>query len=141
MNFRHVGIVCNNLDDSLHFYCQLLGFSISKRLIETGGFIAKILGFPEAIVETVKLSPPMGEGQLELLHFVNPETTSHQSLNSIGLTHVAFRVHDLEKLYRNLNEKLIHFVSSPQISDDKNAKVCFCKDPNGVYLELVELLV
>ena len=35
-NIRHTGIVVKNLNKSLNFYKNLLGFKIKKRMIESG---------------------------------------------------------------------------------------------------------
>ena len=44
-------------------------------------------------------------------------------------------------LYAKLSTKKISFISKPLISEDQKAKVCFCLDPNGVYIELVEIIL
>jgi hypothetical protein len=49
-------------------------------------------------------------------------------------------VKNLENTYRFLIKKKIKFNAPPQLSPDKYAKVTFCKGPEGLLIELVEVL-
>lgn len=139
-HIRHVGIVVSDLEKSLWFYTQKLGFVVSKRMDESGGFIDKILGFENLNVITVKMT--LNEGQMiELLDFKTHRTKhGSRSINDIGPTHLAFTVSNVEDVYEELSKDGVEFISTPAISPDGNAKVAFCKAPEGTYIELVELL-
>ena len=39
-----------------------------------------------------------------------------------------------------MKKENIEFINKPIITLDNKAKVAFCKDPNGCFIELVELL-
>ena len=138
---RHIGIVCKDIEESIHFYCEILGCKISRRLNESGPFICSVLGAEGTHVETVKLSLPVGDTQIELLKFINPLIKNNSSLFSYGLTHIALTVGNIEKIYERVQNGHIPFISKPEISNNGGAKVFFCQDPNGVFLELVELLL
>ena len=56
----------------------------------------------------------------------------------MGCTHFAVTVDDIDELYGDLIMSGVHFIKEP-ISNGK-VKVAFCKDPNDVYIELVEEL-
>lgn len=139
-NVRHTGIVVKNLNQSLAFYCDLLGFDVFKRDNECGTFISTILGIKNLEVTTVKLKSKDGQ-MIELLDFhQNKGLMNDKELNDSGLTHISFTVSNLSVLYDKLVAAGIVFVSKPQVSPDKYAMVAFCKSPEGIYLELVELL-
>ncbi|MBX9977174.1 MAG: VOC family protein [Alphaproteobacteria bacterium] len=140
MQLRHIGLVTKTMQRSVDFYTKWFGCSVAREMDESGTFVATILGHEDAYVRTVKLNFPSGKCQLELLQFKNPETESHDSyLFTQGLTHFAMTVKNIDDLYSAMSKDGVPFISEPQLSDDGMAKVCFCKDPNGVYLELVEL--
>ena len=61
-------------------------------------------------------------------------------LDQIGPTHIALSVNNLDSVFNNLSKKGIKFISSPQITSDKFAKVAFCIAPEGTFIELVEEL-
>ena len=52
---RHVGIVVNDLEKSLHFWCEVLGFVVFKRIVEKGSNIDLMMGLKNVEVETAKL--------------------------------------------------------------------------------------
>jgi catechol 2,3-dioxygenase-like lactoylglutathione lyase family enzyme len=141
-NFRHIGLVVEDLERSLDFYCQQLGFKIRSRQLEKGNYISTMLGFQDAQVETVKLFLEENGSMLELLHFKQPKATASEpkKLNSRGLTHFAITVGNLDRLHKELSSKGIQFVSSPTTTSDNYAKVAFCQDTEGNFLELVEVL-
>jgi catechol 2,3-dioxygenase-like lactoylglutathione lyase family enzyme len=138
---RHAGIVVANLDRALNFYCGLLDLTIARRMRETGHFVSAILGLEDAAVETVKLSGS-GDCQIELLAFAKPAPTMGAAppLTRIGPTHIALVVNDLDQVYRRMSDQGVEFTTPPLISDDGGAKVTFCRDPDGTFLELVEPL-
>lgn len=141
MQIRHIGIVSQNIESSLAFYCDLLGGHIARKMEETGSFISSILGQQNVEVTTVKLNLPEGTAQIELLSFLSPQAQGQPAtLFSNGLTHFALTVNKLEDLYQRMRQKNISFITEPKLSEDGGAKVCFCQDPNGVYIELVELI-
>lgn len=69
-NIRHTGIVVKDLDKSLQFFVDLLGFKVLKKVDETGKFIDKILNLKNAELVTAKLKAPDGN-VLEILKFQN----------------------------------------------------------------------
>ena len=140
MNIRHTGIVVEDLEQSLAFYRDLLGFQISKLMEESGRFIDTILGLNQVSVTTVKMAAPDGQ-LIELLKFHNQSKIGEaRGICDKGPTHVAFTVADISAEYRRLADKGIKFISTPQFSPDGFAKVAFCRAPEGTYIELVEEL-
>jgi len=140
-NIRHIGIVVEDIERSLTFYRDLLGLKIERDMLERSAYIDKILGLNNVSVRTVKLSA--GDGTLiELLCYCNPSVRekSKTKINDIGCTHVAFTVNDIEKEYRRLIKKGVIFKSLPCKSPDGYAKVAFCRNPDGTFIELVEIL-
>jgi catechol 2,3-dioxygenase-like lactoylglutathione lyase family enzyme len=138
---RHTGIVVSDMERSLRFYRDELGLTVTSDQLESGEFIDAILGLPDTSVRTVKLTAAEGPTLVELLEFregSSPETPG--DLRRIGPTHVAFAVSDLEPLFERLRAAGTPFLSEPRVSVDGRARVCFCTDPDGTPLELVEPL-
>ena len=137
LNIRHTGIVVTDMQKSIDFY-ESLGFEIKKDMIESGPYIDSLLSIDGGEVNTVKMSLRDG-GMVELLHFKNhQEEPTPGSLTNIGCTHFAMTVDNLEETYNNLVMSGVEFVSEPQFSPDGFARVVFCKDPDGTFIELVE---
>ena len=142
VNVRHTGIVVSNLDESLAFYRDDLGFEIVKRMDESGIFIDTILGYDDINVTTIKMAIPGADNQMiELLCYKShPEKKTSRKINDIGISHIAFTVKNLTDIYNALLQRGVKFISGPQLSDDGGVKVAFCMAPEGTYIELVELL-
>ena len=139
-NIRHTGLVISDIDKSLQFYEKLLGFKVIKMQKEEGHYINELLDLPNASVTTIKMTVPEDQ-MLELLYFHDLDCEDRKKrINDIGLTHISLTVSDVAQAYSKLTEKGIKFLSSPQESPDGYAKVAFCIDPDGVFIELVEVL-
>ncbi len=139
LGLRHTGIVVKDLDACLHFYRDLLGFVEVKRMEEGSEYIDTILALVHANVTTVKLAAPDG-GQIELLQFHSHQPQNDRDIFTYGLSHIALTVSDLDFQWRVLRSEGVSFMSLPTFSPDRGAKVCFCMDPEGNTVELVEAL-
>ena len=139
-DIRHTGIVVFDLDRSMHFYMEKLGFKVLKRMNESGSFTDQILGLENIEVTTVKMVIKNNQ-MIELLDFtIIKKEMKEKHINDIGPTHLAFTVDDVDKMYSDFIDDGIEFISNPKISPDGYAKVAFCKAPEGTFIELVELL-
>ena len=139
---RHTGIVVRDLEKALYFYRDLLGFKIVKKTRESGDYIDTVCGLKNASVVIAKLSSD-DNNLIELLCFSSPASESSAvagSLTDKGFTHISFTVENIDVIYESLNKAGICFNSSPQVSADGYAKVVFCRDPEGNFIELVEVL-
>lgn len=142
VNFRHIGIVVSDLALELKFYKELLGLDIIKDTVEDSLFINKILDMDNSNLKTVKLGKD-DKIFLELLKFnsVNASKSKRKlKPDDIGITHFAITVDDLDKYYNYLKKNGIIFLSSPEVSVDKRAKVVFCRDYENNLIELVEVI-
>ena len=136
----HTGIVVSDIEKSLHFYENLLGFKVIKRMDEEGSYIDNLLKLKNGKVTTIKMCLDK-RNMIELLYFHNfKKKNKEKKIYDIGLTHFSVTVDNISILYARLTKKGINFLSHPQISSDGYAKVAFCKDPDGVFIEMVEIL-
>lgn len=137
---RHVGIVVKDFEESLRFY-NLLGFKVykQKQVKESSSYIDKISAGKNIELHTLKLMAP-NNSKIELLDYGKDKIEEKRTLFGIGISHIAFTVENVEDVYNKLKAEGINFNSSPQISPDSYAKVVFCKSPEGIFVELVEVL-
>lgn len=140
IHVRHTGIVTDDLEASLKFYRDLLGFREVRCMEENNPFIETVLGLKGVFVITIKMAAP-GGGQVELLHFRSHlKKRSKREISDIGISHVALSVDDVNHLYENLKNSGVPFISPPRLSDDGGATVAFCRAPEGTFIELVEAM-
>jgi len=138
---RHTGLVVADLELALHFWCDVLGFKVAKQMDESGAHIDAMMGLTGVRVSTVKLAAPDGN-MIELLHFHSHPDQSrwNGTPHSTGFTHIALTVSDLDQLVSKLTQEGVSFPAPPQLSPDGNVKVIYAQGPEGVLLELVEVL-
>jgi len=128
---EHIGIMTNDLQKSVEFYTDVLGFSISAKIemeevglsaifIEKNGSKIELMGYRGAI-------PKRSEG-VEII----------MGGSSIPLNdHITFTVDDLGATVSELKGKGIEFGLEP-MQVEGGIKIAFFKDPNGVLIELME---
>jgi len=107
---------------------------------EHGDYLDNMLSLNNVQVRTVKLSANDNITLIELLEFKSHNDSDIRNFYTIGASHVAFTVENIEKLYLDLSKNNIEFNAPPQKSPDGLVKVTFCKDPDGTPVELVEIL-
>ena len=138
-NIRHTGIVVTDMDRSLEFYRDLLGLEPMIDFTEEGEFIDTLSALAGVRLRMVKLVAPEG-GMIELLCYASHPRAADpdNQLCETGTRHVAFTVADVDKVHADWSAKGIPFHCRPVLSPDGKAKVTFCRDPDGVLLEIVE---
>jgi len=143
-SIRHIGITVSNLSKSLNFYESYFGFKIQRKMEESGEVLDNFSALKNVEVITVKLSDNK-EQLLELLCYKSHpnnkvELNLKRQICYVGCSHFALTVEDLDEIYNKMCENGIIFNYPPQISSDNKVKIAFCKDPDGVLIELVEEL-
>lgn len=138
---RHTGIVVTDMKRSLAFYRDLLGLKPVIDFEEQGQYIDTLSGTIGVRLHMVKLVADDG-GMVELLRYISHPASraDDNKLYEIGPTHVAFTVDNIDQTYKRLVEAGVKFSSPPIVSPDGKAKLTFCQDPDGTFLELVEEL-
>jgi len=135
---RHTGIVVTDIERSIRFYREYFGFEIQKDMVESGAYIDNFCSMKDVEIRTVKMVSE-NESMIELLYFVShPQKKNNSQINDIGCSHIALTIKNLDDLYDIMKGDGIVFNCIPQISPDGLAKVTFCKDPDGTFIELVE---
>jgi glyoxylase I family protein len=139
----HFNINCTNLERTVPFY-EMLGFKVI--LDFRGGMkskeMAEAFGLPVADLKGVHLR--IGDDEeatrIDLLEFVAPppEGQPYPALNCTGVARVCLRTKGIWRVYENLKAKGIKFLSEPKkLPGTEVTIVCF-KDPDGIFVELLE---
>ncbi|MDP1879877.1 MAG: VOC family protein [Parachlamydiaceae bacterium] len=141
LGFRHVGIVVKDIQTQLFFYQELLGLELYYHEIEKGIFLDTLLGDDGLSPSIYKLGNK-GNTLVELLDFGSNlhSVDIKTSLLQNGYTHFSITINDLDYLYNRLCENKVEFINPPRISDNGKFKVCFCRDFENNFIELVEIL-
>ena len=131
----------NDLEKNRDFWINTLGFKLHIEAIEESPYIDELLDVKDPALKTVKLIDSKGS-IIELLKFENYQVGNSWSgdLKTIGLTHIAITVDNLDELIERLIKDNYQTVSDIKVSPNGKVKVVFVKGPEGLMLELVEEL-
>ena len=126
---------------SLEFYRDLLGMEVWADFKDRSPYVQAMTDLPGAHIWMVKLKAQDG-GSIELLQYLShpQEVPEPSRACDVGCNHVALRVDNIDGLYEKLKRGGIRFNAPPTVSRDGGAKVTYCRDPEGVLVELVELI-
>ena len=96
MILRHFGITVTNIEKSIEFYRDVLGFEVSRIMDESGNHIDAFSNLKDVKVKTVKMKDSSG-GMIELLqYFSHPEKANFDSICRVGCSHFAMTVENLD---------------------------------------------
>jgi len=135
----HLGLCVDDLERSLRFYCDGLGFTRAEGydLDDT-----MLVGIDRALEVTspVQLRSQMitnGDLKIELLHFAEPKAagTASASRGQIGFTHLSFFVDDVDRVAAELAA-----LGGTVLTDTRaqlGYEVVFLADPDGARVELM----
>src|SRR5256885_7922280 len=93
----HTGITVLNLERSLPFWRDVLGFELSHTAHQTGELAKEITGVVGAEIKLAVLKAPGGH-KIELLEYLAPPDRKHADVRpcTVGHVHVALIVDDLD---------------------------------------------
>jgi len=137
-----VGIQVADLDRSVAFYRDILGFELIFAWNPQAEYIRTIVGYPEADIHAAILRPPNSELFLEILEYRNVEKAPVDTRTANpGTAHLAFFTDDCDGLYDELTAKGVRSVNppvTPTIGPNTGGRVVYMIDPDGIRVELVQ---
>lgn len=136
----HLGICVSDLDASLAFYRDALGFEVTSELEVKGEPAETLLRLRDVALRAVYLRR---DGlTIELLHYASPGHTGDgtpRAMNALGLTHLSLRVDHLDVTARDLTARGFRVLEDTAVDNPAlHARAIFATDPDGTLIELVE---
>lgn len=137
----HTGITVANLERSLAFWRDVLGFELSHRPHQTGDLASEITGVPGAEISIAVLKA-YGH-KVELLEYLAPADREHLRPRpcDVGSVHVAFVVDDLDAVLARIADSGWKAAGAPQtLKAGPNAgkRVVYVRDPDGSTIEFMQ---
>ena len=140
---HHTGYTVSDLDRSLAFYRDVLGCEVIATQEKEGGYLAAIVGYPEAHVRMAHLRVPGDEHVIELFQYLAPAgSAADVEPRNVGASHLCFLVTDLAALYETLLEQGVTSFVSPPVEVDtginRGGLGLYLRDPDGITVELFQ---
>ncbi len=126
MRLLHTMIRVNDLDESIKFYCDVLGMKLlRKKDYPSGRFTLAFVGY----------GPDSEQAVIELTY--NWDTHKYDLGNGFG--HIALGVDDIYQTCELLRGKGAKIVREPGPMKHGASEIAFIEDPNGYKIELIDL--
>lgn len=143
----HIAINSTDLDRSIGFY-KRLGFTllgdrmVDNDLVKTA-FLVPTGDFRFA---HLRLGDDENATVLDIVEWFNPPTAdtgeAPVSQHQRGLTRFSVLTEDTQQVYDELSAEGVEFLTTPQsvLTPEGGWKVCLIKDPDGVVVQVTQLL-
>ena len=128
---HHCGISVPDLETSIAWYRDMLGFSVEKRLtLEEAHAKIAFMKHGDFCIELFEVAgaTPMPESR----RYPNQDIATH------GTKHIAFEVQDLRKLMDTLKQRGVDVAMDVHVMED--TLMAFIRDNSGILIELIEYL-
>ena len=126
MRYLHTMVRITNIEESLHFYCDLLGLvEVRRHVSEQGRFTLIFLSAPEDLEQSKLTQAPM----VELTYNWDPE--HYTGGRNFG--HLAYRVKNIYELCARLQNGGVVINRPP-----RDGNMAFVRSPDHVSIELLQ---
>ncbi len=126
MQYLHTMIRVGDLDRSIQFYVDVLGFHQVRRA-----------DYPDGKFTLAFLQAPGDSGDGPMLELTYNWGVDNYDLGT-GYGHVAYRVDSIEDIGKALEKAGLGFSWGPGETPDGRKKMAFIDDPDGYKIELIQ---
>jgi glyoxylase I family protein len=141
LRFGHIGICVSDMEASVAFYRDLLGFRRLSKVDVSGADADKLLRLDGVDQETVFLE--RDNVRLALFCFRNPAPVGDREpreMNRLGVAALMLRVDDLEGTVAAMRGAGVRILDETRSDHPAyGSKLVFLTDPDGTLIELIEI--
>ncbi|MEV4109606.1 VOC family protein [Nonomuraea sp. NPDC049695] len=143
----HFSFTVADLDRSVAFYRDLLGFALVHRQEQDNDYTRRLVGYPDAVLRVAQLAVPgqprgLSTHDLELVEYVRPKGAPRDPARHLpGAAHLALTVEDARAEHARLSAAGVRFVNPPEAITagvNEGGYACYFLDPDDITLELVQ---
>ena len=140
---NHTSFTVSDLDRSIAFYRDALGFAVTSKGPRDPKAIQQITGISGAEVMIAYVDAPGGH-QIELIEYLAPEGRGKVRPRpcDTGFAHVAFDVDDITAAIAAAEAHGVRPIGPPVTIDqgpNAGGRVAYLRDPDGITIELLQL--
>jgi glyoxylase I family protein len=137
----HTGFTVANIERSLVFWQDVLGFELSHRAHHTGDLASEVTGVPGAEISIAVLKSP--GHRIELLEYHAPPDRKRVHLRpcDVGSVHIALTVDNLDSVLSTIAGSDWRAVGKPQVlktGPNAGKRVIYVRDPDGTTIEFMQ---
>ena len=138
---NHTSFTVSNLDRSLTFFRDGLGFEVTSKAPRDPQLIERITGVKGAQIMVAYVRGP--DHALELIEYSAPATRTavYPQPCDTGFAHIAFNVKNLDAALAAAARYEVMPIAAPVAIDagpNKGRRVVYLRDPDGITIEFIE---
>ena len=138
---NHTSFTVSNLDRSIAFFRDILGFTATPKLPRSRSVIQSITGVSESDVMIAYLHGP--GHTLELIQYLAPSDRGEVRPRpcDVGFAHIAFDVEDIDAIVTLALKHNVHPIGQITTVDqgpNQGGKAVYLSDPDGITVELIQ---
>jgi len=147
MFIDHLGVVVNDLAESVPFYEALFGAPPVQRVSWRGPdaeYVAKMVAHPGLELDAAFFQIPFSQSLLEMIQYRGVKATGARlDPMQVSAMHLGFFVKDMDETMKRLREFGVVFRSEPvdiPYGPYKGGRTIYFSDPNGINLQLMQVI-
>ena len=138
LNTNHTGLTVSDIDRSLAFYRDVLGFETTDKVHHKSEIVGTLTGVEGAEIFIAFVNLP--GHQIELLQYLKPNDRKLSDLRNCdtGASHIALQVDDIDAVVEAIKVGGFEAFSAPIVvpaGPRKGGKNVYTRDPDGVVIE------
>ena len=139
--FSHSGICITDIDRSMRFYRDAIGFAPAENyaLDNHSSWLNIVNELPDVRLRAQMVRSPEGN-TIELLKMDSPQCfgpRERRQMNQYGLTHLAFYVDDIDEVAATVIASGGRAYPHTRSKFNNGTEIMYCTDPDGVRVELM----
>jgi lactoylglutathione lyase len=140
---HHLGLTVRDLDRSLAFYRDLLGFHLVRSRTTDADYVGRQTGFPGVRLNVASLRvTPESTLSIELVEYVSHTgVPAEPATNRAGNSHFCLTVDDIHAAYESLRRRGVRFKTPPvpvTSGPNQGGFVVYLHDPDGYTVEFFQ---
>lgn len=135
----HIGICTSDLERSLRFYTEALGFVIDRSIDEIGAPYDQLMELPGVVCRVHYIK--CGAVTIELIGYRDHPvrgSVQRRPMDQLGFTHLTLIVDDVDSVAERV-EQLGGSLHPTTRVESPLGPMVFCTDPDGVRIELIQM--
>jgi len=141
LSTNHTSFTVSDLDWSLSFFRDILGFEVTSKAPRDPRAIQHITGVEEAEVLIAYVRAP--GHSVELIQYLRPDRRAKPQSRpcDVGFAHLAFDVDNVDAAVIAAEEYGVRPIAAPYVTDagpNAGGKVVYLRDPDGITIELIQ---
>ncbi|MCU0316949.1 MAG: VOC family protein [Fimbriimonadaceae bacterium] len=144
----HTSFTVSNIDESIRFYCDLLGMELHHYQVQQNEYTSLLVGYKDAHLKVAMLKIPAAfvgpsNHHLELVEYVHPRgEKTDVATNRPGAPHLAFVTEDIHQEFARLKAAGVRFKASEPVSIQAGVNAggftIYFLDPDDITLEMLQ---